>query len=200
MGDPENIYYNITLSNLNEYAIPATFNESRPSAVINNIENYEMAIVRFTVPLFNVPLFTFEDNYQIQFGLYDTQDPNAGAAVSTVWLDPIPSPLPDPPPISLVAWRDDTTPATTGDNRLVYYYEQFIDMVNDQLTNLYNEFTGLVTVFDPAVNLPQVAGAPSIRYDPTTSLFSFIIPILNVAGANVTLQNVFDANNTIYRG
>ena len=62
MSEQIHSYYNVLISNKNNYAIPAEFNETQTIPYLDHAEDYEMTIVRFKVPLYNVPLFTYPND------------------------------------------------------------------------------------------------------------------------------------------
>jgi hypothetical protein len=59
--DDLHLYYNVQLRN-NSYsvAMPATFEETREQPLLDNPEDWKMAVIRFKVPIEGVPLFFFE--------------------------------------------------------------------------------------------------------------------------------------------
>jgi hypothetical protein len=58
----DKVYYNIDIKNeTNERIIP-NFSVNRVSAILDNPSNYEMSIVRLSVPLTSIPLFLFKDD------------------------------------------------------------------------------------------------------------------------------------------
>ncbi len=50
MSEQIHSYYNVLISNKNNYAIPAEFNETQTIPYLDHAEDYEMTIVRFKVP------------------------------------------------------------------------------------------------------------------------------------------------------
>ena len=59
IDEDENIYYNINFRVPNEDgqgALPAVVSDDRVQAVLENPREYEMAVVRFNVPAFTIPI------------------------------------------------------------------------------------------------------------------------------------------------
>ncbi len=82
---------------------------------------------------------------------------------------------------------------------MVYYYEQFVEMVNDALTTAYDTLVPLVEAIVPAIiSLVDLTANPVIIYNSSTAIFSLVLQINNGNDHNAELQCVYDANNTIY--
>lgn len=68
------IFYNMTLLNPTSQNIPMSFNENLQSFILlEKPSNYELSIVRFSLSMFDVPLFTYQPNQQkitMAFGIY----------------------------------------------------------------------------------------------------------------------------------
>jgi hypothetical protein len=65
-NDGAHVYHNISIANnTNKYQI-ATFKETRNVPILDKASNYEMSVVRFTVPGSDIPIFVFQ---------YDNQSP-----------------------------------------------------------------------------------------------------------------------------
>jgi hypothetical protein len=59
---PDHLYYNIKISNNTDTEIPAQYQETRTSPIINdNLCKYEVAVARFKIPN-NIPIFVFQPN------------------------------------------------------------------------------------------------------------------------------------------
>jgi hypothetical protein len=57
------IYYNIDIKNETKNRIIPSFNVTRVNEILDCQENYDMAVVRMSIPLNNIPLFIFRENY-----------------------------------------------------------------------------------------------------------------------------------------
>jgi len=55
----DHIYYNVIISNQNDFSIQAEFVENRVQPIIDDPSEYYLSIVRFLVPGQNVPIFVF---------------------------------------------------------------------------------------------------------------------------------------------
>ena len=63
-SESDHIYYNFRI-NANEDGSPtlAKYSENRVTAILDKPSDYEMAVMRFSVPSTNIPLFFWRDNY-----------------------------------------------------------------------------------------------------------------------------------------
>ena len=61
-ADENLIYYNIDVKNETQERIIPSFNINRVQAVLDDPSEYEMAIVRFSLPLTSIPLFLFKND------------------------------------------------------------------------------------------------------------------------------------------
>lgn len=61
------VYYNVNIFNEQDETIEAKFSENRSAPILDNPSNYELAIVRFSVPTINLPILILDNtkNYQI---------------------------------------------------------------------------------------------------------------------------------------
>jgi hypothetical protein len=55
------VYYNVNITNKNNNNILASFNSTRVDEILDNPSNYELAIVRFSVPSINIPILTLDN-------------------------------------------------------------------------------------------------------------------------------------------
>ncbi len=62
-GDSNHIYFNVRIEPDPLKKLAGTFNVNRVQPIVNKCDDYEMAVVRFSLPLTSVPLIVFEDNY-----------------------------------------------------------------------------------------------------------------------------------------
>ena len=61
-ADSTHIYYNIRINSDITDRVLATFNVNRVQPVLDNPSNYEISVVRYSLPLTSVPLIVFQDN------------------------------------------------------------------------------------------------------------------------------------------
>lgn len=173
VGD-NHVYYNITISNntntngiktLSPLPTISLFTETRNTPLLKSGSNYELSIVRFTVPATSVPLSV------IQIQPYPNTDINKtiysitlqyGASIVQEFLEWVPnnnSPLPSALSSSS-PFQQDNTP---------YYYmyelQEFVNMLN---IAFYNAFHSLAST-------PVGAIPPFVIYDPNSGLFSFVV-------------------------
>ncbi len=152
------VYYNCILHNNNDNDLPCEFYESRPTPYLYNIEDYELAVIRFKICAFSLPLFTFED------GAYSIMMSYEHAVHGTITSDPhvvqfIPS-------------------IVNPSSRDVYDYNDFVNMVNIALHDTYADLRTKVWDADNITALEGVVSEPVIQYDPITKLFSIDIKLV----------------------
>lgn len=147
----DHIYVNVAIVN-NDPAnvILAQTNSNRTTAIVDNPSDYYMSVVRFTIPLQQVPLFTFIDN------LYTVTISNAGTDYQTTLL-------------YVPFYTSNIIPTPTSpENRLVYSYQQFLDSINDALRTSFTA-SGLpgaspYMTYDPVTQLISLI-APATFHD-----------------------------------
>jgi hypothetical protein len=61
-ADENLIYYNINIKNETQERIIPSFDVNRVQPILNNPSDYELAIVRFSIPLTSIPLFFFKND------------------------------------------------------------------------------------------------------------------------------------------
>jgi hypothetical protein len=61
----DNVYYNITLRNYEVKNREAFFSETRVQNVLDNPSEYELSVVRFSVPGYNIPVMWYRPDYKI---------------------------------------------------------------------------------------------------------------------------------------
>lgn len=178
-------YYNILINNGTNNFKKAEFSETRIAPVLTSMQDWQLGIVRFKIPSTSIPLTIFEDNglpvddpaYQSEYTLSIALSVNGVLEL----------------PISRNVIYKKTTEATTNpENRFVYYYSQFVDMVNDTLRLLWEDIF-LAPVYTDALGLGDynVDTPPKLELDDTTSYFKFILPAKDV-GAVDAPQTIFD--------
>lgn len=152
----DNIYYNVQVfNNAKDQLITASYTDNRVSVILDNPSLYYMAVVRFKIPAVSIPIMIFRDNY------YGISLRYAGVTY--------PKPA---DPVQFIPY----IPVTLGDNNLIFYFQDFLDMVNSYLTYLYNQ----VVADNPAdPNVPANPPLPAFQssnpfftYDPKTQLIS----------------------------
>lgn len=102
----DNIYYNVRIINDDDTkSINAEFEENRVVPILNNPKDYHLAVVRFSVPAINIPIFNFEDGAYIITLEYQGND--FTAPVQYIQNHPFDS-----------------------NNREVWNYQEFLNMIN----------------------------------------------------------------------
>lgn len=164
-------YYNIQIGpNLTDI-IPANFEEVRNDTILDNIENYRMAITRFEIPFGNLPLVIF----RIQEGLVQS-DRNLGVYSTLLeyggsdfqdYLIYVPNKinitLPNPP--SLNGGHQDIN---QEGYYFIYDFSQMVNLINTSFEQNHNDMIA-------AFPIPDFGIAPFLLYDPISQLFSLIV-------------------------
>lgn len=147
-------YYNFVITNFDKYkAVEASLYEERISPVLDRMQDYTASVARFKIPGSIIPLFRFEpDEYFISFGLN----------VNGTQL-PVP---PNPEPIFsniitlAVNYLKSNYNSSPNYQLFVFYYRQFIQMINITLKNLWDLARG-----DPAYTaIPEMAALTDDDY------------------------------------
>ena len=146
----DHIYYNIDIRKPDDYKglrFPAEFNETRVEPVLKVPSDYELAVVRFSIPSQNIPIFLWKENTFSVSIKYST-------FIFT----------------TILQWTANS-PAGTYDyyGKAVWNYQDFIDSINAGLLTSFNNFVAGVP---PFLNIPTKA--PYMTYDPTTQLCSLM--------------------------
>jgi hypothetical protein len=162
MNEDNNVYYNIRITNRGTGLFDlARYSVNRVSPVLDNPNDYELAVVRFSIPATNIPIFVWGDT-----PYNPTTNPSSKVnkfAVSmtfdgytkTQFLDFIPN--------------------TTGNDlygNSIYNYQEFIDIVNVGLRNAFSN-PALDGVKDVKPLAPPTE-PPYLTYDAKTQLCSYV--------------------------
>ena len=158
--DDSNIYYNIIIEhrgNINgvRKLKRATFSENRVQPILNNPNDYEVGVVRFTVPTYEIPIMFFKD------GTGDYAPPT------------VPTPLFYS--VTLSFDGEDITyqlvhvanefPTTLYGKPAIWYVQEMIDIMNTGLLSAYN-------ALKLAKPLAPPTEAPFFTYDSVTKLIT----------------------------
>lgn len=127
--DTEHIYYNVNISNQTDAPINASFSETRTASILDNSSDYQLSIIRFSVPVKNIPLMILPPslNYSITYS-FDGLD----ATTYIAWI-----------------------PNSNNPQKQYYIYnpQEFIDAVNSALSNGFDSIKVLKPAF-PATIAP----------------------------------------------
>lgn len=149
-------YYNIRIYNdPNENAnnsIPAKFDETRVTPILDKPNEYELSIVRFEVPTNTIPLFIWPgDEYY---------------KVTLEWRG-----------VRKSAFLEFAGQGFTLYGKAIYHYQEICDSMNDALNNVFNqmaaEFPGPLPAPDWAL---YASKAPEYVYNQIIKQFQFLIP------------------------
>lgn len=181
------IYYNVSIPHddrisVNSSPTPAVFSEVRDQPLFDGApKNYNMSVVRFTVPTSYIPIQFFP----VQFDATNPSNPNNSIYSITLsyngndfrefiqWEtqnDSVPIP---PAPASGGGVRDFQRNPQYADYYSLYSFNHFCNLINRTLDSIYQ--TNIVPLL-PAPTPPAVYKSPFITFDPRTNLFTIIAP------------------------
>lgn len=151
--------YNITMRNTSNGDEQAKYSANLNQAFLSNAENFTVAVTRFKVPSFRIPMFHWKPGkYYVAIGS------RVGTASVVVSEE--------------VTYDTEYHGANVNDG--VYYYDAFVESVNDALQAAF------AAVLATAGHGSQVdwTDMPIVNYDPENKLFSILYPVKNVGGVN----------------
>lgn len=112
MSDYE--YVNITIrNNVSNVPIPARYYETRQNNILDHPEDYDMAVVRFSIPTLGIPILYFEDGRYVVYMSY---------GVTTITQ-----------PVVLIPGNNHVPPG-----RSIYTYQEMLNMINAAILTAYN--------------------------------------------------------------
>ena len=162
LGDDDNIYYNIRIvKNKNDLFSPAVYNVSRTSPIIDLPSNYELAVVRFSIPASNIPILVWGN---------DPYDPITNSSSKVDKLS-----------ISLSFGGVDYTqvlefiPNSSGNDfygNTIWNYQEFCDIINQAFSKAFYSNYPLNTIRRFPAAPPTLP--PYLSYDANTQLCSLI--------------------------
>jgi len=166
----DHVYYNVLFNNTSDVPQPAFFTETRSSPLIANPSRYHMAIVRFSIPGFDIPLMLWPNNQNgTPNNLFYSFTFSYSGFDYRIYLNYIP-------------WATSTT---TNGTSPIYSYQNFIDSTNQALYDAHIYM---------ASNAPGYPGLcpPYVVYDPSAKILSLI------ADTTYLCQSVSSAGIKIY--
>ena len=138
-----NIYYNGLYTNIQQGSQPALFSTTFSQPLVNKANDYEMSIIKFSLPGNNIPLFIFQPNtYQVSIS-YDLN-------FYTEYVNFIPT---------------NTFPSSDPRYYYCWSYNLFIEMINIAIFNVWTTFK----TDNPSVTSNY---APYLIYDAPTELIT----------------------------
>ena len=165
MSEIDYVYYNFLLYNDTNTNKLADFNETREDSIIKNASDWDMAVVRFSIPSTTIPIFVWKENLYF-IGIQ-------GAWGNNMIIRPVTLQL-----------RNERVPAGSQNENYVFNYQLWIDNINYAITELYNQNNPQgVQPFQPAG-----AGRQPIAYYNDEDDFGITFPENN--GANPWFPNV----------
>ena len=152
----DHIYYNMNI-NRREVAknILAEFSENRTNPILNVCDNYEMSVVRFSVPTINIPIFLWKPNEWFISINY----------LNNTFTREVP----------FIANQTGTNaPKFFGD--AIWHYQDFIDCINACLLLCFQDFAA-----DPVYLTIPIAERPTepphMTYNGETKLLNIYFPL-----------------------
>lgn len=147
--DEHNIYYNIVQQNKTGRSQRAEFTENRVQPILENPSKYEMAVVRFSVPAYEIPIMFFKDGSDASNGERYSVSLTYGATTITTVLLHVPNEI----------------PKTLYGRPAVWAYQEMVDSINVGYETTFN----LIKIAEPLA--PQTE-APFLTFDPVSNLFT----------------------------
>lgn len=163
--DEANVYYNIRIYNPLTKAIQAIFSENRVEAILENPSEYELAVVRFSVPANFIPIFLWEE--PSKYSIHMRFD---GLIIDTTCVYIPRANNPNNPPFGKAIWN----------------YQEFIDIINQALKTCWNT----MSIAKP---LQPTTEPPFMTYDAKSSLCSLYAEQLYDSSTN-TIEIMFSKN------
>jgi hypothetical protein len=163
--DDEHIYYNISLFNNTNVNIPCQFSEIRSSAIINNPDEYHLAVARFLVPMQTMPLLLWPvttpvsnpplpNNNFYAVSMTYTVGSNAESAPETVFLRYAGSYSFNP---SIIV------------NYPMYSYQEFIDAINIGIATATSRLIAAAAINSVTLSFNR----PWLSFNPPNTLLTF---------------------------
>lgn len=166
-SETEHIYYNISINNQTTNSINAVFSESRSSAILDNCSDYQLSIIRFSVPVKNIPLMILNNNlYKLTYS-YD------GLDVPTT-----------------VAWSSNSN--NPQKQNYIYNPQEFVDAVNIALLNGFNSIKTLKPAFPATVSPYFVIDGDLVNFCAQTTMTNqlyFNKPLKNMFNTLSFIEN-----------
>jgi hypothetical protein len=167
--DDNHIYYNITITNPNNFSRRATYFETRSSAIIENPSEWHLAVIRFIISGASIPILVPRiqpfPNVDVNKTIYSITMSYGGSNVQQFITYVPANNYPPPTPFTSTSPRQPIT-----FYYYIYSYQDFIDMIN---TTFESVFTAL-KVLQPAAPPTK---APYMVFDSVTGLISIIAPL-----------------------
>jgi hypothetical protein len=139
-------YFNITITKDIENQGIAIYSENRTVPILHKSDDYEVSLIRFSIPSYNIPIFLWRDDFSVSL--------TYNSVVFTT---------------TLIFVSNSSIPSTIG--RAVYDYQDFLDMINVALETSFNNFVASPTYLTiPVIDRPTEA--PILVYEPETQLIS----------------------------
>jgi hypothetical protein len=185
-NEPDNIYYNVKIDGVGERENTARFSETRVQAVLENPTEYELAVVRFSVPSRIVPIMFFRDGNPANGYTPEqryTVTMSFDGVDETIQLSHIITELPKPLYGQPTIWT----------------YASFIQSLNQALIECFANLKALKPAAPPTA-------PPFMSYFQTSERFSLYAPIeYDTDGPptidlyfNPELERLFDSMQIIY--
>jgi len=200
-GDSNHIYFNVRIDPDPLKKRAGVFSVNRVQPIVNKCDDYEMAVVRFSLPLTSVPLIVFEDNY---FSVSLTL--NIGGVVSEY--------------TEFLQWVPNSN--LNLENRYIYIVQDLLDLINNAYALAFSNLSSahIITATKPpfmsfssesnliTLNVPQAFLADGIDVYANEKLYLkmnsfqdyyYEFPSEGQLNYRFVIQDLFD-NNVNYDG
>jgi hypothetical protein len=169
-----NVYYNIIQQNDSKRTIQAVFSETRVQPILEKPSDYELAVVRFSVPTYDIPIMFFRDgtlasNNESYVVTLEYEDETISKT-----LVPVPNEIPNP----------------LYGRPAVWAYQEMVDAINLALADAFADLKALKPL------APQTE-PPFLTFDGVTNLFTLYAEQLYDSTALTPMRIYF--NKTLFK-
>ena len=198
-------YLSVTVTNDGTRFYTCTYDENRVSPLINNMENYVLQVVNFTIPSQSIPLFNYESPITATFGIRYTNIANITTGIPLTFTKNV--------------VLTNGTVGTTGDpqtlssnnnqgygtvfNQLptaVFSVQVFVNAMNKCLVELFNDLTTSPNLIAPLDNDYDINDASynyiTITCNDFIKSLLFGLPMYNDVSLPIPFQHQFLFFNT----
>lgn len=145
---PNYNYYDISIEKSVENQGYATFSENRTDPVLTKSDEYEVSLIRFSIPSSNIPIFLWNENFSVSITYNNI--------IFTT-------------PLIFVPSRNSNVPPNIG--KAIYDFRDFLDIINVALETSFINFTlNPIYLTIPIIDRPTEP--PIMVYDSSIQLIS----------------------------
>jgi hypothetical protein len=139
-------YFNIAITKDIENQGVAIYNENRVTSILDKSDDYEVSLIRFSIPSYNIPIFLWREDFSVSL--------TYNSVIFTT-------------PVIFVSNGNDIL----KNDKAVYDYQDFIDMINVAIETAFNNFVASpIYVTIPIEARPTEA--PILVYESSNGIIS----------------------------